>query len=299
MERLDREFPEIIAKMIENSPARDTVITEDNVYQEGDPTNKPLMELIVNTTILPGSRILGFENLVDLHRRAKAGDDCLILMEHYSNLDLPCFYELLEREDEVGKEITDSIVSMAGFKLNEESDLVRSFTEIFTRVVIYPSRGLEQIADPEKRKAALEKKERINRAAFKELYRLKKSGRIVNVYPTGTRYRPWDPSTGRGMRDADSYVRYFKWMTLVAVNGNGLVINPESDMSGDIPTRDIIIYTASSVFSCKEYRERALRSLESEADPKQHVVDTVMNDLKRIHAETEKKRALLIASAGR
>ena len=70
-------------------------------------------------------------------------------------------------------------------------------------------------------------------------------------------------------------------------------------MSGDIPTRDIIIYTASSVFSCKEYRERALRSLESEADPKQHVVDTVMNDLKRIHAETEKKRALLIASAGR
>ncbi len=36
--------------------------------------------------------------------------------------------------------------SLAGVKLNEESKLVLAFTEVFTRVVLYPSRGIEAIA---------------------------------------------------------------------------------------------------------------------------------------------------------
>ena len=293
MNRLNHEFRRIIDQMIANSPAENKIITEDNVFQEGNPTNRPLMKQIINKLILPGSAVRGFDSLVDLHDRAQRGDDCLMLMQHYSNFDIPCFYELIERRGEIGKKISDSIVSMAGMKLNEESDLVRSFTEIFTRVVIFPSRSLDRVADPEKRRLAEARKDRINQAAFKELYRLKRSGRIINLYPAGTRYRPWDPSTGNGLREVESYVRYFKWMVLVAVNGNTLVINPSDSMDEDIPTQDVIIYTTSPVYSCREYRKKAAATLGPGEDAKQHVVDTIMNGLKEMHEQTEIERLAL------
>ena len=293
MNRLNHEFHRTIGQMITNSPAKNKIITEHNVFQEGNPTNRPLMKQIINQLILPGSTVRGFDNLVDLYDRAQRGADCLMLMEHYSNFDIPCFYELLDRRGEIGEKITDSIVSMAGIKLNEESDLVRSFTEIFTRVVIFPSRSLDKVADPDKRRLAQARKDRINRAAFKELYRLKRSGRIINVYPTGTRYRPWDPSTGKGVREVESYVRYFKWMVLVAVNGNTLVINPSDSMDEDIPTQDVIIYTVSPVYSCREYRNKAATTLDPGGDAKQHVMDTIMDGLKELHEQTEIERLAL------
>ena len=60
-------------------------------------------------------------------------------MEHYSNFDLPCFTQLLERCGAPYQEVADSVVAVAGVKLNEESKLVLAFTEVFTRVVLYPS----------------------------------------------------------------------------------------------------------------------------------------------------------------
>ena len=294
IEPLNRKFQRIIAKMIQNAAHAHTTINENNVYQEGDPRNKAYMKEIIDELMLPGSQLIGFENLVELYNLAQQGKKCLMLMEHYSNFDIPCFYNLMWREGELGKKIADAIVSVAGMKLNEESALVRSFTEIFTRVVIFPKSGLKNIKDPGELEKAVERRKKINMAALKKLFELRTSGRLILVFPTGTRYRPWDPSTGKGQKEIDSYIKSYDYMVFIAINGNTLKPNPNGNMDEDIPERDIMIYTVSKVYNCKEYRRKAISSAENIRDVKQHVVDTVMRDLKYLHRETEIKRKKLL-----
>jgi glycerol-3-phosphate O-acyltransferase len=289
MDVLFQRFRNIVAEMASNTTPGNEVITERNVYQEGNPRNKPLMQQILHQLMLPGSRINGFENLVELARRAAYRENCLILMEHYSNFDIPCFYELLEERGEAGREVANRIVSIAGSKLNEENRFVRAFTEIFTRIVIVPGRSLQNIRDPQKLREEDKRRERINKAAMRKLFWLRKAGRIILVFPTGTRYRPWDPSTGRGLKEVDSYVKSYKNMVLVAINGNILLPTREG-MDFDEATQDIMVYTASPVYNCREYRERALAALPAGVDPKQQVIDAVMEELRRIHQKTEEDR---------
>src|SRR5208283_2592052 len=138
------DYANIIYTMVENSRGVEDV-TATNVYQQSKLVNKPLMQLIVRDVMLPGSQIEGFENLVDLQQLAQKKRPCLILMEHWSNFDIPCLFELLEGRGKPGKRVADSIVAVAGIKLNETSKLVLAFTEIFTRVVLFPPRYVENI----------------------------------------------------------------------------------------------------------------------------------------------------------
>jgi hypothetical protein len=280
----------IIDEMIRNSQGVPEV-TDKNVYQEGNPANKPLMRRIIGDLLLPGSRIDGLENLRELHALARRKKFCLVLMEHYSNFDLPNFYELLETAGDEGKAITDAIVSVAGVKLNEESRLVLAFTEVFTRVVIFPSRTVQGIKDKGKRRAAESRRARINIAALKTLMKLRREGRLVLVFPSGTRYRPWDPSTGRGLKEIDTYIKYYSHMVLVAINGNTLLPNPNGNMDEDYPVKDVVRYTVSPVLKCSEFRKEALRSQPDRKDTKQAVADRVMAALAALHAEAEKARA--------
>ena len=291
------KFAGIIERMIANSTGA-PVVTEDNVYQEGKAANKPLMRQIVKDVMLPGSRIIGRENLLELHRLAQRKKHCLILMEHYGNFDIPCLYELLESYGEDYCKVADAIVSVAGVKLNEESKLVLAFTEVFTRVVLYPSRGIKAIADPKERHEAEQRRARINIAALKMLNTLRRDGRLILVFPSGTRYRPWEPSTARGLKEIDTYLKFYSHMVTVAVNGNCLVPTPQGGMDDDMLTQDVMIYTVSQVRKCSEFRRQALKSRQHEQDPKQHVADSVMAALMRLHERTEKARQRLLAEAG-
>ncbi|HEY9594755.1 MAG TPA: 1-acyl-sn-glycerol-3-phosphate acyltransferase [Spirochaetia bacterium] len=288
------KFRQTIEKMIANSTEA-PVVTEDNVYQPGKPANKPLLHEIMQELLLPGSRIIGKENLLELHELARRRKHCLVLMEHYSNFDIPAFYELLERSGDAYREVADSIVSVAGIKLNEESKLVLAFTEVFTRVVLFPGRGIESIADEAERDAAEKRRAKLNMAAMKKMNFLRKEGKIILVFPTGTRYRPWDPSTARGLKEIDSYLKFYSHMVLVAINGNTLVPNPHGGMDEDYPRKDVMIYTVSPVWKCSDFRRRALKEKPHDADPKQHVVDWAMASLRRLHERTEKARQRLLA----
>ncbi|MGD0726131.1 MAG: 1-acyl-sn-glycerol-3-phosphate acyltransferase [Spirochaetia bacterium] len=287
------KYAGIIDRMIANSTGA-PLVTEKNVYQEGKPANKPLLREIVRDLLLPGSRIIGRENLLELHRLAMRKKPCLILMEHYSNFDIPCIYELLDRCGAEYRDVADSIVSVAGVKLNEESKLVLAFTEVFTRVVLYPTRGIEAIANEKERHEAEKRRARINIAAMKRLMGLRKDGKIILLFPSGTRYRPWDPTTARGLKEIDTYLKFYSRMVLVAVNGNTLLPNPQGSMDEDFPTEDVMIYTVSQVRKCSEFRRRALKSRAHNEDPKQHVADSVMAALAALHARTEKARQRLL-----
>jgi len=294
-EELNRSrYARIIEQMIANSTGA-PVVTEENVYQPGRPANKPLVSQIVRDLMLPGSRIIGKENLLELQQLARKKKPCLILMEHYSNFDLPCFCELLERLGDSYKEVADALVAVAGVKLNEESKLVLAFTEVFTRVVLYPSRGIETIEDHKVRHDAERRRARLNLAAMKKLMTLRREGKLVLVFPTGTRYRPWDPSTARGLKEMDTYLKFYSHMVMVAINGNTLLPNPNGGMDEDYPSRDVMIYTVSPVWKCSEFRRRALKDGAHEEDKKQHVVDAAMASLGRLHERTEKARQRLLA----
>ncbi|MBQ1590650.1 MAG: 1-acyl-sn-glycerol-3-phosphate acyltransferase, partial [Treponema sp.] len=235
----------------------------------------------------------GTENFEKFYDEVCAGKRGLILMEHYSNTDLPAFCYMLEHS---GKEklsdLSKRIVAIAGMKLNEASPIVRAFAESFTRVVIYPTRSLDtnekNAATEEEAKAEEQKARKINLAAMHAMDDCKRRGQVILVFPSGTRYRPGHPETKRGLREIDSYLRMFDIVILVSINGSILEIQNE-DMLDDLVAPAKMIFTASPVIECKPFRKEYLASLpEDEADPKQKMIDHVMELLEKQHEEIQK-----------
>ena len=219
-------------------------IDSTNVYQEANKDLTKYMEIILKENFLPGSGLGNVENFKAFYDAVtKEGKRGLILMEHYTNLDLPAIIYLLKMHGEDwSKDFSERIVAVAGMKLNEASPAVRIWTEGFTRVVIYPTRSLDKATESdisEEEKKSEEKKARtINLAAMRAMDDCKKRGQVVLVFPSGTRYRPGHPETKKGLREIDSYLRLFDIVLPVAINGNSLRINPENpeDMLADLVT---------------------------------------------------------------
>jgi glycerol-3-phosphate O-acyltransferase len=270
------------------------VITEHNVYQEGNEAILHIMDEMVDTLILPGSGVDGMENLEELFAYAKAGKPCLLLVEHYSNMDLSLLFKLLLDAGGSGSEIRNSIIAIAGMKLNEDNPVVAAFAGAYTRIIIYPSRALQNL-DPEKDKAELERGNAINRAAMKSLIRHKYKGNLILVFPSGTRDRPGEPETKKGVREIDSYIRSFDYMCFVALNGQVLHVQ-KTDMLNDALSNDLVRITAGPVVSCKEFRDKILDSTEDEENKKQAVADAIMNELEKMHLTAEEKRLKLLES---
>jgi len=286
----------IIQKMLLHSQKQD-VITEENVWQEANTVNRNLFYQIVEDLMLPGSSVQGIENLLELYRRAQAGESCLILSEHYSNFDLPCMTNLIGKAHPEGSKIVDALVAIAGFKLNEESPVVLAFTEAFSRIVIYPSRSIESLPDGPEKDAELMVARKINHASMRALSRAKASGKIVLVFPAGTRYRPGKPETKRGVREMHTYIKTFDTMVLMSINGNTLHVTSAGDMIDDQAHRDVILYGVGPILDCAEFRKQALAACPEDQDPKQFTVDQVMKGLEEQHERYEPLRQELLAKA--
>lgn len=269
-------------------------VSEHNVLQEGNGEILPLIDRIVAENLLPGSGIRGLERLEEMLAAAERGESCLLLLEHYSNFDLPAFHWLLRQAGGRGPELARSLVAIAGIKLNEANPVVLAFTEAYSRLVIYPSRSLEIIKenykDPKEMVAEMMRGTAVNRAAMKTLGEIRKRGRIILVFPAGTRFRPWDHSSKKGVREIDSYIKSFDRMALVSVNGNILRLNTSGEMEGDLICEDRLVYGIGPVLECRSFRERVKHEHGLGEDKKQAVVDEIMLGLDRLHEEIEKDR---------
>jgi glycerol-3-phosphate O-acyltransferase len=276
----------------------ETTITEHNVYQEGSEELLPFLDRIVQSLILPGSGVEGMENLEELLDQALAGKSCLLLVEHYSNLDLSLFSWLVRQAGGRGDQIDRALVAIAGMKLNEENPLIATMASAYTRLVICPSRSVESL-DPERDRQEILRGNAINRAAMKSLLEIKNRGKIVLVFPSGTRYRPWDPSTKKGVREIDSYIRSFDYMCCVALNGEILHVH-RGDMLEDAVSRDLVRISAGKIRSCTEFRDQVRARAEAEGieDKKQAVVDAIMAELELMHIAGEERRQKLLAARG-
>ncbi len=285
--RYKHVFPEI-----QKLSRAQNVITEENVFQEANVGIRAIMDRIADEIMLPNSEFRNVDNAAAFLAKIKEGKRGIILMEHYSNFDLPAFMYLLERTGPAGKELAEHIVAIAGMKLNEDNPVVSAFAEAYSRIVIYPSRSLAAISDPEKFKEEEKRSRVINLASMRALDRIRKEGNAVLVFPSGTRYRPGKPETKRGVREIDSYIRLSDVMLLVSINGNCLRFSEDPhDMLGDVVKSDRIVMTASPVMNCETFRAEAREWAGDNAeDKKQLVVDYVMKVLEDMHAENEQGR---------
>jgi glycerol-3-phosphate O-acyltransferase len=293
IETLNTTFGDQIKRVIKVSKAP-TVINEENVYQEGDPNVLAIIDEMVQHLLLPGSGLDGQENLEELLEKAESGKACLLLVEHYSNMDLSIVSLLARMAGGRGKDISDALIAIAGMKLNEDNPVVAAFTGAYSKIVICPSRSIQDL-DPEKDKDEITRANAINRAAMKSLIRHKYKGKLVLVFPSGTRYRPWEPDSKKGVREIDSYIRSFDYMCFVTLNGEILHVQ-KTDMMNDIVSKDIVRVTAGPVVSCEEFRNNVLAATTEDEDKKQAVADAIMEELEKMHIAAEAKRQKLMTN---
>ncbi len=296
---LKEKYRDIFADLAKLSTAA-SVIDATNVYQVENPVTRKIMDKIVAENTTADSHLGGIENFEDFYNQVQNGKHGLILMEHYSNTDLPSFCYMLEHFGTPKlAELSKKIVAIAGMKLNEANPIVKAFAESFTRVVIYPTRTLdkmEQTSSAEEAQAEEQRARKINLSAMHAMDDCKRRGEVILVFPSGTRYRPGHPDTKKGLREIDSYLRLFDIVILVSINGHILKLQDE-DMLNDIiePTKQV--FTASPVIECKPFRKQYMASLpEDEPDPKQKMIDHIMEMLEeqhnRVDAEENKEKSV-------
>ena len=274
------------------------VITEHNVYQKPNYKIRELIAGLCEEILLPGSGMRGMENVARLLQKLKEGKKALLLMEHYSNFDLPMLIYLLGLDADgsgAGPELADRIVAIAGMKLNEDNPYIAAFAEGYARIVIYPSRSLAAIADEEERRKEEHRSRLINIASMRAFEQARNEGKAILVFPSGTRYRPGKPETKRGVREIDSYIKLSDIIMPISVNGNCLrITGEESDMTDDIVCHDRMIMAAGGIMEAEALREEAkLWGAANEpdvTDHKQITADYVMHILDVMHEENEAGR---------
>ena len=144
MEPISRKYRDRIMRMMGVSLGQ-TVVSDKNVHQVGNAEMLSFIDSMISENLLLGSGIRGMEHIEELLAAATAGEPCLLLLEHYSNFDLPVLHYLLRHEGPSGVAAANALLAIAGIKLNESNPVVLAFTEAYTRLVIYPSRSVEII----------------------------------------------------------------------------------------------------------------------------------------------------------
>ena len=168
-------------------------MTPDNGDQEGRSGGREAFEACMDRLLEPGSGAGGLEHLEQCIKDLEAGLSILLLPEHRGNFDVPTFNNLIKKEDPKFGAILNRMIYIAGRKLNESSDRVKMCTEKYSRLVIVPRRDYP-LSNTEETKAEIEEREafeqyasRINRAAFREMLRLRISGYFYVLYPLAGR----------------------------------------------------------------------------------------------------------------
>ncbi len=289
MIHIDTVFRQVTDQLIKNSKEEQS-IDRSRVFQPANMENRGLVEKIIGTLLLPGSGIEGYENLKELYERSQRGESCLILMEHYSNFDIPNLFYLAKNYPD-GIFVTDGIVAMAGTKLNEESRFVLAFTEAYTRIVIYPARLLSALEGSDRYASERARSREINRSALREMIRLKHSGHMVLLFPAGTRYRPGKPETKQVLLEVDSYIKGFDHMVFVGIAGNTLEVSPAGNMEHDYPCTDVVVYQVSEVTDSASFRNSARENVpEGGEAAKRAVGAAVERRFDELHVEAEMVR---------
>jgi len=291
-----RLFFDYAKKMMKNSKMNeDTLITPENIYQPAIKNNRDCLFEIMKMSHLEGSTILGSENLIKLYELAKNGHSCIILSEHVSNLDVPSmFVRFYDHENSVMKEIFEKIIFIAGVKLNE-NPLVKLYTEMFSRIVIFPIRSLEKIANDESQKEKINFAKKINIKSSRKIKELRNTGFLFVLFPSGTRYRPWMPETKKSIKETSSFLKSFDYFCCSSINGNNMLPGEHEDMTKEQYRKDVLVLNYGDVMETKKYIDNVIKSANKEtADDieksKQLIGNKIMEEIDKLHDQAEEYR---------
>lgn len=276
-----------LVKLLVKNDTGDNGFRPDNVLQKGNAKNRAIISQMMEQLLLKGSRIDGKEHLEELFRLSKAGNSCLILMEHYSNFDYPLLIKMIDEQLEAN---ADDMYAIAGMKLTETDKNVSAFSNAYNKIIIYPSKSIDSETDPEKQKELRSISGPINLAAIKALTKSKNTGKVILVFPAGTRVRSWAPDSKKGVREMFSYIKTFDYICFIGKNGNILPPHKSDKMDMDMPRPDLIILTAEAPIKGRAYVKSVVENMPEGEEQKQFVVTQVMKHLFKLHDRVEPKR---------
>ncbi len=288
-------FAPVIHEIMSNPDIEIPEITPDNVYSPGIPFYRKIICDMADRLMLPGSGLRNAEQFVEMWRRCQRGESCLIMMEHYSNFDFPALLRFFERHPGLGKEAADALLPIQAYKLTSGNRATPVLSSAYSTITIYPSRHIDQIEDEEERRRVREVSTPMNHAAIGEMTKRKYQGRIILVFPTGTRYRPWNPDSKRAVREAESYLKVFQNVLFVGLNGFCLIPSPDENMENDKVEENVVIITAGAIVRGRQFRDGVIARHQLDTDPKtadkklikDTVCNAIMQELAELHQEAE------------
>jgi len=260
----------------------------DRVFHPANAVKRREVNELLFRLIEPTSRIVNIDSLMRLEELSMRGESCLILAEHYSVMDLPNLLYLLEKSGPAGTSLAERTVAVAGVKVYEKSLAIRYIAEAYDLLMTVPPRQYRALAArTHDIGRELARAKRINIAMLREMSRLKCSGRVILMYPAGTRYRRGNEGTRRALLMTDSYLKAFDNVVFLGMAGNTLQVNGNGEsMDSDILTRDRIVFVVSRIHKCAGFREDAVRgNVTGHSDVKQLVSEAVTAELSRLHDE--------------
>jgi len=270
--RFSQLFQAELAALMANSSQERGRHSSESVYQAGRPDNCRLFRNICERLLLPGSGLSGLENLIELAERAEFGEPGMILSWHGSNLDAPNLNSFLSQSGR--SDLFDRLVFVAGRKLDEESATSRALTESFTRVVVTPQAGLDSITQDA---TALGTAKRLNLKALRSARSLLREGRLLFLFPTGTRYRDSRPETGRALRQVDGYLRLCKNFVVLNTAGNALLPIDGCPLIDEYAEPALVRHSIGPVTQAASFRQEVReRAAAIGADPRGAIADAVM-----------------------
>ncbi|HBB41645.1 MAG: hypothetical protein COW73_05495 [Nitrospirae bacterium CG18_big_fil_WC_8_21_14_2_50_70_55] len=270
-------------------PGQDRRITAENVYQSGNRWNLPVILDLMEQLLLPGSALQGCDHLDHCLAQIDAGQRILFLAEHAGNFDVPAFFYLVGRASLRYQRILDRLIYIAGRKLNEESEVVKMYTEIFSRIVIVPRRELlgpshaEGAAERGARLAEEHTAATINRAAFRRMAQLKRNGHIFCLFPLGG--RPKGELDNVPVKETTSYLKAFDLAYPIAMVGNPLPATA-GPMELEVPIQDRVVFRVGAPLACADYLMASRVAWESAGAPldfEQFTANRVMDLLRELH----------------
>ncbi|WDI34505.1 hypothetical protein PVA44_03260 [Entomospira nematocerorum] len=260
-------------------------VTAETVYKSGSLKARRIADPLAAQLILPGSGIVDPHHLAESWELSQSGKSVLVLCEHFSNFDLTNITYLTDHEPLIGEEFANKLTAMAGVKLSKESDrFITSFIKIYNRIVIIPSRTLNNLS-AEEREEYNRRMGPINMAALKEMTKRKMTGHPILVFPTGTRTRPNKPETAQAVKEIYSYIRSFDYIQFLSLNGVNLKVS--ASMSDDEPQPNIIMMGAAKPISSQDFLEQAAIHCSKNVNLRDFVPEYVMSQLHQLHDYVE------------
>ncbi|MFN3603795.1 MAG: 1-acyl-sn-glycerol-3-phosphate acyltransferase [Leptonema sp. (in: bacteria)] len=119
-----------------------------------------------------------------------------LISNHLSHLDAPAIYLMLYKEGGIAREIADRLVFIAG-RLAFTEDFARLGLYMFDTLLVCSKKDMSQ--NP----SLADVMTRINMRAFRQSQQLQKQGKIIAIFPEGTRSR-----TGQLMSFVDAVYHY-------------------------------------------------------------------------------------------